>query len=258
MSAESDSYDSPWKEVLEEYFYDFLSFFFPVAAEGIDWERDYTFLDKELQQVVRDAELGKRFADKLVRVWRKDGDEVWVLVHVEVQGQEESIFEKRMFVYNYRIFDRYDRPVVSFAVLADRRPGWRPDTYGYELWGCKVGIRFPIAKVIDYLDQWEKLEESDNPFAICVMAHLKTQQTRHDLEGRKKWKLYLARRLYERGYRREDVLNLFRFIDWIMRLPEEMEADFWQEIRRYEEEENMPYVTSVERIGVKKGIEQGI
>ena len=61
-----------------------------------------------------------------------------------------------------------------------------------------------------------------------------------------------------RGYRREDVLNLFRFIDWIMRLPEEMEADFWQEIRRYEEEENMPYVTSVERIGVKKGIEQGI
>jgi len=66
----------------------------------------------------------------------------------------------------------------------------------------------------------------------------------------------LARRLYERGYQREDVINLFRFIDWIMRLPEEMEANFWQEIRRYEEEENMPYVTSVERIGVKKGIER--
>lgn len=31
-----------------------------------------------------------------------------------------------MFVYNYRIFDRYDRPVASLAVLADDDPGWRP------------------------------------------------------------------------------------------------------------------------------------
>ncbi len=36
---------------------------------------------------------------------------------------------KRMFTYNYRIFDRYDRPVVSLAVLADPHPGWRPDGY---------------------------------------------------------------------------------------------------------------------------------
>jgi len=68
--------------------------------------------------------------------------------------------------------------------------------------------------------------------------YLKTQQMRHDLEGRKKWKLYLARRLYERGYQREDVINLFRFIDRIMRLPEEMEVSFWQKIRRYENGES--------------------
>lgn len=73
MSKESDDYDSPWKKILETYFQEFMSFFFPVAAEGIDWSREYTFLDKELQQIVRDAELGKRLADKLVQVWRKDG-----------------------------------------------------------------------------------------------------------------------------------------------------------------------------------------
>ena len=68
----------------------------------------------------------------------------------------------------------------------------------------------------------------------------------------------MVRRLYERGYGREDVINLFRFIDWIMRLPEDKEEDFWQEIRQHEEEKNMPYVTSVEKIGIRKGIEQGI
>ncbi len=258
MNKESDDYDSPWKKILEAYFREFVSFFFPLVAEGVDWSRGYTFLDKELQQIVRDAELGKRLADKLVQVWRKDGDDAWVLAHVEVQGQERPDFAKRMFVYNYRIFDRYDRPVASLAVLSDERTGWRPDHFGYELWGCKVGISFPVAKVNDYAERLDELEASDNPFAIVVMAHLKTQDTRHDEQGHKRWKLYLVRRLYERGYRKEDVINLFRFIDWIMGLSEEMEESFWAEMRQYEEDKKMEYVTSVERIGIKKGIQQGI
>ena len=258
MNKGSDDYDSPWKKILEAYFQEFVVFFFPTAAEGINWSRGYAFLDKELQQVARDAELGKRLADKLVQVWRKDGEDAWVLAHVEVQGQERSNFAKRMFVYNYRIFDRYDRPVASLAVLSDERTGWRPDHFGYELWGCKVGISFPVAKVVDYADRWDELEASDNPFAIVVMAHLKTRDTHNDEEGRKRWKLYLVRRLYERGYRREDVINLFHFIDWLMRLPEEMEESFWAEIHQYEEGKKMEYITSVERIGIKKGMQQGM
>ncbi|WP_375499499.1 hypothetical protein [uncultured Nostoc sp.] len=48
----NDEYDSPWKEAIETYFQECIEFFFPVAAEGIDWKRGYTFLDKELQQVI--------------------------------------------------------------------------------------------------------------------------------------------------------------------------------------------------------------
>ena len=251
-------YDSPWKEVLEEYFEDFLEFFFPGISCEIDWEKGHTFLDKELQQVVQDAELGRRLADKLVQVWRKGGNETWVLIHVEVQGQERPNFAKRMFVYNYRIFDRYDRPVVSLALLADQRPGWRPDSFGYELWGCKVGIEFPVVKVTDYAGKWEELEADPNPFAVCVMAYMKAQETHGNVEDRKRWKLYLARRLYEKGYQREDIIRLFRFIDWIMRLPEELEESFWQDIRQYEEAKKVEYITSVERIGIKKGMQKGM
>ena len=119
-------YDSPWKEVLERYFKEFMAFFFPVAYAGIDWKKGYEFLDKELQQIVRDAELGRRLVDKLVKVYTTEGKETWVVVHVEVQGQKETDFARRMFVYYYRLFDRYNRQVVSLAVLADdRRPGVR-------------------------------------------------------------------------------------------------------------------------------------
>ncbi len=93
-------YDSPWKEALDEYFEAFIALFFPAMHREIDWQRGHEALDKELQQITPDAEQGRRIVDKLVKVWRLDGEEEWVLVHVEVQGQEESRFASRMFVYS--------------------------------------------------------------------------------------------------------------------------------------------------------------
>src|SRR5258706_1219502 len=157
MTTLPDEYDSPWKEALERYLADFLAFFFPQAHAEIDWSRGYAFLDKELQQVVRDAELGRRLADKLVQVWLRDGAEAWVLVHIEIQSQEERAFAHRMFTYHYRLFDRYNRQVVSLAVLGDERVSWRPDTFGYARWGCDLRFRFPVVKLLDYRERWEAL-----------------------------------------------------------------------------------------------------
>jgi hypothetical protein len=67
-SPPNDDYDSPWKDMLEHAFPEFMAFFFPQAYGAIDWTRGYAFNNTELRQVVRDAELGKRFADALVRV----------------------------------------------------------------------------------------------------------------------------------------------------------------------------------------------
>jgi len=38
-----------------------------------------------------------------------------------------------MFVYNYRIYDRYDKSVASFAVLANHYANWRLANYSYSL-----------------------------------------------------------------------------------------------------------------------------
>jgi hypothetical protein len=215
-----------------------------------------------LQQIARDAESGKRYVDKLVRVWREDDQEAWVLVHIEIQSQVDAGFSKRMYTYNYRIFDKYDRVVASFAVLGDENQSWKPSSFSYELWGCEVGFKFPSVKLADYRDRWSELDESNNPFATVVMAHLKTQETKGDNEARKFWKFYLIRRLYEKGYGKEDIRKLFVFIDWLMYLPEEIERQLHYEIKKYEEEGNMPHVTSFERFareeGIKEGIEQGM
>lgn len=79
MTEAGIDFDNPWKASLEQYFEAFMAFFFPDARADVDWGRGYEFLDKELQAVTRDAEIGRRHVDTLVKLWRKDGEEAWVL-----------------------------------------------------------------------------------------------------------------------------------------------------------------------------------
>ena len=255
---ETPQKDSVWKEAIETYFEEFLNFFFPDIAKDIDLEKGCEFLDKELQKIVRDSELGKRWADLLIKVFLKDGSERWLLIHIEVQSYFERDFAKRMFVYNYRIFDRYNKDVVSLAILADPSPNFRPDKYEVKYWGFKLEFKFPVVKLLDYRERWEELEKSKNPFAIIVMTHLKELETKKDIDERLFWKTTLIKRLYEKGFKKEDILMLYKFIDWLITLPEELTSRFHEEIIRYEEEKNMPYITTAEKIGIKKGIQQGI
>ncbi|MEH1894302.1 MAG: transposase [Nostoc sp.] len=251
MTDQLTDYDSPWKEVIELYFPRFLEFFFTQAYTEIDWTRPYKFLDTELQQLEPDAEIGRRLVDKVAKVWLLDGEEAWVLVHVEVQGQYDSQFAERMYTYNYRLFDRHKKRVIS---LADEQANWRPSSYSYQLGGCRVSLEFPVAKLLDYEQGWETLEQTTNPFGVIVMAHLKTKATQRNPQNRLQWKLSLVRRLYERGYSREDIRELFRFIDWIMVLPKELALSFKTEVRSYEEADRMRYVTSIERLAKEEGI----
>jgi hypothetical protein len=174
----------------------FLAFFFPPIHADIDWSRGHEMLDKELQKVVREADVGRRHVDRLVKVWRKDGAEAWVLIHIEVQSQAEGDFPYRMYVYNCRLLNRYNRGIVSLAVLADEQPGWRPSRYQFSLWGCEAGLKYPVVKLLDLAGEEAALEANPNRFATVVLAHLKTLATRQDPEDRRVQKLRLVRELY--------------------------------------------------------------
>ncbi|RKT45267.1 hypothetical protein BDD21_2703 [Thiocapsa rosea] len=127
-----------------------------------------------------------------------------------------------------------------------------------DLWGCALDFRFPVVKLIDWdtPEGWPALEASENPFALVVMAQIRAKATT-DAETRKAWKFRLIRLMYDRGYARKTILELFRVIDWMIQLPATLETAFRQEIFTYEESKQMPYVTTVERAGIEKGYRQG-
>src|SRR6202161_4445981 len=112
-----NNYDTPWKEILETHFRDFMMLCHPEAAKEIDWAKGYESLDKELSAMTKDAATGVRFVDKLLKVWRIGGGEIWILIHIEVQQEPEGNFARRMYTYYYRLFDRYQHPIVSIAIL---------------------------------------------------------------------------------------------------------------------------------------------
>ena len=254
---QNDEYDTPWKEILEASFKDFLAFFLPIAHDNIDWRRGYEFLDTELARITREAKIGNRRMDKLVKVWLLNGDERWVLIHVEIQGDREVKFSARMYTYQYRAFDLQQRPVVSLAILTDEESGWRPSEYSQELFGTRLNFQFTAVKFLDYLERQAELESSNNPFAVVTLAHLQAKKTKNRTEDRYRVKLHLIRSLYLRGFSRQQIVNLFRFIDWVLRLPEEADSQLWKEITDFEENRKMPYITSVERIGMERGIQIG-
>ena len=253
----TDEFDSPWKEALQAYLPDFLAFFFTDIHADVNWSRGYESLDKEFQKIARKAKVGKRLADKLFKVWLKDGREHWLLIHVEVQGDYEKEFPERMFDYNSAVRQLYNKDVVSLAVLCDDRVDWRPTTFAHGRWGCQMELTFRSAKLLDYADQAEALGASDNRFAAIVLAHCKTLETRRNPESRRDWKLRIVKGLYQRGWSKEDVRQLFRVIDWMMALPEELDKAVDAELERYEGENNMEYVTGIERRGFERGKAEG-
>jgi len=142
-----------------------------------------------------------------------------------------------------------------------RKSGFRPERYETARWGFRRLFEFPIVKLIDYKRRWEELEKSDNPFAIIVMAYLmaylKEIETKKDIDNRLFWKITLVKGLYRKGYKKEDILLLYKFIDWLILLPDEYNQDFREEITKFEEEKKMPFITTAERIGMEKGLKKG-
>ncbi len=249
-----DDYDSPWKEISGRFFPRLVEFFVPDLYAIIDWSAGYELLEQELREMLRDAETGPRRVDKIVKVRTVAGKPLYLVLHVEIQVSRESGFSRRMFVYYYRLYDLYPEQVVSLAILADEEPDWEPKSYQHTLHGTKVELCYRTVKIWDYNGRWAELEKDSNPFALVVMAHLKTKATRGDARERLVWKVRLVRQLYERGYEREDVLELFRFIDWLLVLPEEMRKSFRERIEELEQESKMKYVTSIERLGYQEGL----
>jgi hypothetical protein len=151
------------------------------------------------------------------------------------------------FLYNAR-----------FVILADDSEKWRPNAYRDELWGTRTVFEFATVKLLDFRSRWEELQRSRSPFALVVMSHLKAHATTRDRQGRLRWKLSLAKILLERGYKEKQADYLFRFMDYVLALPEDLEMEFDREVTKFVEEGKGMYISRFERRAMERGMQEGL
>ncbi len=205
-----------------------------------------------------DSSDSRRHVDKLIRVCTLSGEYRWILLHIEVQGEPETEFTRRMFTYYYRLVERFDEPVVSMAILADTRKNFRPDHYRQELMGCSIRFDFICVKLLDLQPQLDVMLASDNIFALLVAAQLIAKQVKNPRQ-RTDAVLSFYRMARKKGYSRQHIFLMHDFIEWMIRIPKQ-ELDYYNEhIDLIEQEdETMGYMAIYKRESFAKGIEQGI
>ena len=256
-AARSDM-DGGWKQIIADYLEEFFRYFFPELHARIDFSRGYRLLDADLAKLTVDAAAGKREVDKLIEVHWKEGGTDWILIHVEVQAQRDADFAERMCRYNCRIWDRYGKDVISVALLADGASAFRPCRYTRGRVGCRLEFTFPIVKLLDYKTE-EELEADPSPFAVVSLVQLRKLEAAGDMARRFEFKVAETRRLLSnKGWSEDDIRNLFRFLDYVLVLPDELTVRYRQELEILEKELQVPYLTSIERLAREKGIEEGI
>lgn len=254
--------DTLWKGILEDVFDDFLRFYYHNADKLFDMARGFDFLDKELEDLFPQTdEENVRYVDKLVRVWLKNGTEEWILIHIEVQGASDKTFPERMYIYAYRIRDRYKRKVTAWAILTDKNKKFVPSEFKESFLGTTTTYQFNMCKVIA-LDE-ATLRLNHNPFAIVLLTVLLALK-KDKVEEVKliDLKMDIVKNLLQRQIPKKKIHSLMSFLKKYVRFNTKNDSIFEQKLQQFTGKTYPMGIDELllqraEDIGVKKGIEKG-
>jgi len=113
-NAEPIPHDELFKLLLETFFADFIDLFFPQVSRLM--ERAH--LEFRPQEVITDLlDQEKHVADILVEP-RLKGEEGLILIHVENQSQRLPDYNRRMFKYFARLYEKYQQKILPIVVYA--------------------------------------------------------------------------------------------------------------------------------------------
>lgn len=258
------------KSAFEEAFSDLLRFFFKDTDSLFDIEKGFEFMDKELLELFPDLEKqgGSRFVDMLVKIFGADGSEEWMLIHIEIQAQNDQQFSKRMFQYFYRIYDRYDVPITALAVFTGPGKSLTANSFNYQFLGTEIQYKFNNYHIMDHSE--EQLIAMDNPFAFIVLAAQKALLSDKIPEWElAEHRLTIARSLIQsKKYNNEKIRRFLYFLKTFIHIENpEFNSNFDKEISQLTGNistmgiiETIKMLTREEgiEIGIEQGIEKGI
>jgi hypothetical protein len=252
------NHDSPWKLTVEKLTRSFLEVTFPDVAAGIDWSVEPKSLEQELLEITPASEIRAKRVDKLLKVRLLDGTDQWLYLHIEVQMRYDPDLPKRLFIYHYRIFDKYGVSPITLAILGDSSRKWRPTSYHYQSLGCGITFHFRICKTIDFTGKLDDPRYRHQQALFIIAAHLGTQQYRQNPQQLSAYRLELTVKFHNEEYPLSDNHLLHHLIDWLMPLPDDLKIQFRNQLQQRLPDKTMPHITLFEELALKEGLEKGL
>jgi hypothetical protein len=251
--------DMLWTGVLDEVAEDLIKFFFPRARQLYDMKRGVEFLDKELPEIYPGSYkgLGTRYVDKLVKVYKRGRRSDYIIFHIEVQGKNQRSFNKRMFMYYYRVLDRYGGPVTGLSIFTGPLGRNVPGRYVCREQGSELSYKFNTLCVKDYDE--EVLVKSNNAFALVLLiaksAFLKGEDAEEKLLRRK---IFIANLLFQRELSESKTKAILLFLNSYIKLVPEKQHVFAGQLDQVTGKTNtMGMLEVIAEIREMEGLEKG-
>jgi Domain of unknown function (DUF4351) len=253
-------HDHAFKELLGEFFPEFIDLFFPQVAVYLDRHS----LEFQPQEIFADLTEGDTYeADVVVKAKFLDEDSFFI-VHLEHQGAFGKHFDRRMFNYFSQLHRIYQLPVYPIVIFSHRSPREEGDpcgiceaarTYKVEFSDWEV-LRFNYRAIrLNHLN-WQEYAQLRNPVASALMAKMKMKRQERPIV-----KLECLKQMARLRLNPAQTRMISGFVDTYLTLEGQEEAVFQAELDRIEPSQKevvMEVVTSWMQKGIERGIEQGI
>lgn len=205
--------DELLKAMFEANFSELLHFIYPNAGKWFDLTKPIEFLDKELLEINphRTQKKGKRIVDILAKVRKKDPQESWIIVHVEIQSSIQKDLAFRLFQYHYRLIDRYRSPIETIAFFIGAKHIQGPTNYKEINLKTRIYFHYPNYHIFDH--QETELLAMNHIFGLIILTCQKAiMEGKISDEELGKERLRIAREVIHRNYTYDNTLKFLIFL----------------------------------------------
>ena len=221
------NYNDSWKMIMNIWLNPAIEFFLPKIHNLIDWNREYIYLEDELQKLSSNDKNLR--VDKLIQFNLLNDKKILLLLHIEIQSHSPQTIAYRMFNYGIKLITKYpNHKFVSFILYIGKEK--------YK--NIHIYQPFQDSKSFQFIGEYYVLAEhseaelinSNSIIGYVLLLNLWINKQKKSGQSR----IFVLKRylefLHSKNVSKKDVEKLFQFVELLVTLPEELQDEF-QEIK---------------------------
>ncbi len=160
-------HDQLFKELIGNFFEDFIEVFFPEFHTEID----FTTIKPLSEELFTDLIDGENRRVNLVIEAKLRDEATLIVIHVEPQSSYQKDFNQRMFLYFCLLYKKYRKPILPVAVFSYDYQRLEKDQFNIEIPNFQV-LSFNFLMLELKKKNWREYLRSNNSVAAALLSKM--------------------------------------------------------------------------------------